>query len=118
MRRERHGHRSRPRGRSERPDLRRPVPRSRSGFIGRRWERTGTEPITAQSALGLRLVLAIVFTPLFIAAAVMFAVWSAHSGPRSTPTPTELAVLAGICAALALGALLDLVTVLRRRRRE
>ena len=97
---------------------REPVPRSRSGFIGRRWERTGTEPVTARSALGLRLLLAAFFAPLFAAAAVLFAVWSAHSGPGSSPTPSQLAALAGLCAALAVFSAADLIVILRRRRRE
>ncbi|WP_258053812.1 DUF6343 family protein, partial [Streptomyces sp. Ru72] len=68
-----HEKRSRPAGGNGPPDTRKPVPRSRSGFIGRRHERTGTEPVTARSALGLRLLLAICYTPLFIAATVLFA---------------------------------------------
>ncbi|MFJ4057626.1 DUF6343 family protein [Streptomyces albogriseolus] len=101
------------------PAVRRePVPRARSGFVGRRWERTGTEPVTARSALGLRLLLSAFFTPLFVAAAVLFAVWSVQSGPGSSPTSSQLAVLAGVCAALAVFSAADLIVVLRRRRRE
>ncbi|WP_432197138.1 hypothetical protein [Streptomyces sp. bgisy027] len=48
---------------------REPVGRARSGMIGRRFPRTGTEPVTAQSSLGLRLLLAGIFVPVFIAAA-------------------------------------------------
>ncbi|MER7900771.1 DUF6343 family protein [Streptomyces sp. NPDC096046] len=97
---------------------RKPVPRSRSGFIGRRWERTGTEPLTARSALGLRLLLSALFTPLFVAAAVLFAAWSARSGPGSSPTSSQWAGLAGLCAALAVFSATDLIIILRRRRRE
>ncbi|MEU1852439.1 DUF6343 family protein [Streptomyces sp. NPDC019990] len=109
--------RSRPQNRNA-PDTRRPVPRSRSGFIGRHYPRSGTEPVTARSALGLRLLLAICFTPLFVAATVLFAVWSTRSGPGSSPTSSQLAGIAGACGALALISAVDLVVILRRRRRE
>ena len=56
--------------------------------------------------------------PLFVAAAVLFAVWSVQSEPGSSPTSSQLAVLAGVCAALAVFAAADLIVVLRRRRRE
>ncbi|MGW0732372.1 DUF6343 family protein [Streptomyces sp. NPDC002851] len=94
------------------------MPRSRSGFIGRRSERTGTEPVKAQSALGLRLLLSVCFTPLFIAAAALFALWSTRTGQGSSPTPSELASLAGVCAALAVLSAVDLAVVVRRRWRE
>ncbi|WP_078947570.1 DUF6343 family protein [Streptomyces griseus] len=95
-----------------------PLPRSRSGFIGRRFERTGTEPVTARSSLGLRLLLAICYTPLFIAASALFAVWSSQSTPGSSPTSSQLAALSGVCGALALISAVDLVVILRRRRSE
>jgi hypothetical protein len=97
---------------------RQPVPRARSGVIGRRSPRTGTEPVTAQSAVRLRLMLGGIFLPLFVAAAVVFGVWSAHSGPGDSPGPGVLATLSGVCAALALVAALDLLAVVRRLRRE
>ncbi|MDX3611248.1 DUF6343 family protein [Streptomyces europaeiscabiei] len=109
---------SRPQNGARPSDSHTPLPRSRSDFIGRRFERTGTEPVTARSALGLRLLLAICFTPVFIAASLLFAVWSTHSGRGSSPTSTQLAVLAGVCAALAVIAAVDLVVILRRRRSE
>jgi hypothetical protein len=52
-------------------------------------------------------LLSICFTPLFIAASVLFAVWSTHSRPGSSPTSSQLAVLAGVCAALAVIAAVD-----------
>jgi hypothetical protein len=94
------------------------VPRSRSGLIDRRWERTGTEPVTARSALRLRLLLSVCFVPLFTAAAVLFALWSAYSGAGSSPTSSELAGLAALCGVLTVFSAVDLVVVLRRRRRE
>ncbi|MFP1624703.1 DUF6343 family protein [Streptomyces sp. 5K101] len=113
-----HVHRSRSQRRGGPAAAREPAPRSRSGFIGRRWERTGTEPVTARSALGLRLLLSACFMPLFVAAAVLFAIWSTRSKPGSTPTSSELALLAGLCAVLAVLAAVDLTVILRRRRRE
>ncbi|MFI2205615.1 DUF6343 family protein [Streptomyces sp. NPDC020192] len=91
---------------------------SRSKTGERSAERSGTEPVTARSALGLRLLLSVCFAPLFVAAAVLFAVWSAHSGPGSSPTSSQLASLAGVCAALTVFSVADAAVVLRRRRRE
>ncbi|MCT2591676.1 DUF6343 family protein [Streptomyces sp. N2-109] len=95
-----------------------PVPRSRSGVIGRRWERTGTEPVTARSALRVRYILSLIFVPLFVAGAVVFWYWMSQSGPSDAPSEGSLRLLALVCSALALFALADLAVVLRRRRRE
>lgn len=95
-----------------------PVPRSRSGVVGRYFERTGDEPVTAQSALGLRLVLSTVFLPLFLAGTALFAYWTSRSGEGDTPSRDSLWTLTLICAGLALFACLDLAVVLLRRRRE
>ncbi|MDT3396851.1 DUF6343 family protein [Streptomyces sp. B1866] len=94
------------------------MPRSRSGALGRRRERTGTEPATAQSALGLRLLLSLVAVPLFAAGTVLLAVWAASSDAGSSPSATDLAVLAAACGLLTLLAVGDLAVVLRRRSRE
>ena len=94
------------------------VPRSRSGLAGRRWERTGTEPVTARSALGLRLILSSVFVPLFLAGTALFWYWTERSGPQDVPSSGSLRVLAILCAVLAFLALVDLGVVLLRRRRE
>ncbi|MGX4689038.1 DUF6343 family protein [Streptomyces sp. JNUCC 63] len=80
--------------------------------------RTGTEPRTARSPLRLRLLLASVFFPLFIAGTVLFATWSAGSTPNDSPSDTVLATLSGICAALALTAVVDLAIVIRRLQAE
>lgn len=95
-----------------------PVPRSRSGMVGRHWPRSGTEPITARSALGVRLVLSLVFTPLFLAAAAVFAGWASVTGERESPSRDSLWSLTQICLVLFLLAAVDLFVVLRRRRRE
>lgn len=79
--------------------------------------RTGTEPVTARSPLGLRLVLSAVYVPVFLVATVGFAIWAAHSDPGSSPTGTVLSILAGGCAVLTVVAAADLLVVLRRRRR-
>lgn len=73
--------------------------------------------MTARSDLWLRTVLSSVGVPLFAAAAALFAWWAVSSGPHSSPSDRLLSVLAGVCAALALGAAVDLL-VLRRRRAQ
>ncbi|RKN37892.1 DUF6343 family protein [Streptomyces hoynatensis] len=86
-----------------------------------RHARTGSEPVTAFSALRLRLVLSVIFTPLFAAAAVLFAIWAALSDPGDRPTSAELVWITVGFGLLTLIALTDLVVVarrLRRRRRE
>ena len=95
-----------------------PVPRSRSGTVGRHRERTGTEPATARSALGLRLLLSAVFLPVFLTATALFSYWALASGPQDVPSSGSLRVLAIACAVLSALALADLLAVLRRRRRE
>ncbi|MBL3666637.1 hypothetical protein JL475_11665 [Streptomyces sp. M2CJ-2] len=96
----------------------REAPRTRSGAIGRRRPRTGTEPVTARSPLRLRLLLAGAFLPLFTAAAVFFGLWAAESGPGDGPGRGELVVITVACGALALSAAVDLWVVIRRLRRE
>lgn len=93
-------------------------PYARHRPYGRRNPRTGTEPTTARSALGLRALLAAIYTPLFLAGAVLFAVWAYRSHEGSSPSPEALAALAIICAVMALLALADLTVVQRRRHRE
>lgn len=95
-----------------------PVPRSRSGFVGRRYERTGTEPVTARSALGLRLALVGLFAPLFVLGTVLFAALAAGAAPGDSPDRGTFVWLAVLCAVLALIAMLDLWVIMRRRRRE
>lgn len=95
-----------------RPDS--PGPPS-GGARGRRLP-AGDEPLTARSALGIRLILGVVFIPLFAAAAALFAQVSAGAAAHGSPSPGEWASLSGICAALALFAAVDLTVVLRRRR--
>lgn len=84
-----------------------------------RWplERTGTEPITARSPLGIRLLLSGLFLPLFLAATVGFGYWTSQAGPRDVPGEGSLRTLTVIFAVLTLFALVDLVIVLRRRAR-
>lgn len=103
--------------RDEDPDTTtREAPRARSGVIGRRWPRTGTEPVTARSPL--RLLLAGAFLPLFTAAAVLFGLWAAESGPGDSPGRGALVVLTVVCGVFALSAAVDLWVVIRRLRRE
>ncbi|MCZ9347587.1 hypothetical protein NGM37_58850 [Streptomyces sp. TRM76130] len=95
-----------------------PARRRRSGLTGRRFPRTGTEPVTARSPLGLRLLLSGLFLPVFGGAAVLFGVWAAGSGPDDSPDPGVLTALAAVCATLALFAVIDLLVVMRKLRRE
>ncbi|MDK1471990.1 DUF6343 family protein [Streptomyces sp. 549] len=92
---------------------RRPDP-DREGILGRLLPRTGTEPVTARSPLRIRLILALMFTPLFVAGALLFWMWSGQAGPGDTPHPDSLRTLAWISTALAVFALVDLFVVLRR----
>ncbi|MDT0614670.1 DUF6343 family protein [Streptomyces lancefieldiae] len=95
-----------------------PAPRARSGAVGRRFPRTGTEPVTARSPLRMRLLLSAVFLPLFLAGAAFFGVWAADAGPGDSPGRGTLVTLAAVCAAFALLAAADLMVVTRRLRRE
>ncbi|MBB1252934.1 DUF6343 family protein [Streptomyces alkaliterrae] len=99
----------------DRPSGRRPGPDpDREGILGRLLPRTGTEPLTARSALRLRLILSVLFAPLFVAGAVLFWIWSGRAGPQDVPSADSLRVLAWISTALAVFAVLDLLVVLRR----
>lgn len=84
----------------------------------RYWPRAGDEPITARSALGVRLVLAVLFTPLFLAGTALFWYWATQAGPGDVPGVDSLRSLTAICAGLSLFALTDLIVVLRRRRKR
>ncbi|WP_162793075.1 DUF6343 family protein [Streptomyces globosus] len=96
----------------------RPVPRSRSGIIGRHFERTGTEPATAQSAVGLRIILVVAALALFALAAAALGLWAGSASPEASPGQTELTGMAIACGVLCLIAVLNLVFLLRRRARE
>ncbi|MDQ0994636.1 DUF6343 family protein [Streptomyces sp. V3I7] len=100
------------------PDDAAGVPRSRSGVVGHRRERTGAEPVTARSALELRLVLGVAGLLLLLLGTALFALWASVSGAQDSPTPGELGTLAALCGALALLTVVDLVIVIRRRARE
>ncbi|MEU3556613.1 DUF6343 family protein [Streptomyces fragilis] len=83
----------------------------------RRSRRSGTEPVTARSALGLRLLLSAVFLPVFVALTVLFALWAADAGPGESPDRGMLVAFTVVCALVALLAAVDLLVVLRRRGR-
>ena len=98
---------------------RRTRPRTRGEALERHWSRArGTEPVTARSALRIRLVLASVFTPFFAAGTALFWYWMTQSGPGDVPDAGSLRTLTVICGALTLFSLVDLTVVLLRRRRE
>lgn len=81
-----------------------------------RIDRRATEPVNARSAVGLRMLLSACYAPVFLAGAALFALWSVLSGPGSTPSDLVLAVLSGVCAALAAAALTDVAVLVHRRR--
>lgn len=87
----------------------------REGRTPRR-DRPGTEPSTARSALGLRLLLSSVFVPVFLAGTALFWYWMERSDPRDVPSSGSLRVLTILCAVAAFLAVVDLVVVLLRRR--
>lgn len=95
-----------------------PARRSHHGATGRRARRSGTEPVTARSPLGLRLLLSGFFLPLFVAATVLFALWAADSDAGDSPGRGPLVGITVACAVLALIAAVDVLVVLRRRRSE
>lgn len=80
--------------------------------------RTGTEPVTARSALTPRLVLSLVALPVFVAGTVLFAIWAGTSGPLDSPGPAVLVALAVVCGVLALVAAVDLLVIGRRFSHE
>ncbi|MGH3309228.1 MAG: DUF6343 family protein [Streptomyces sp.] len=90
-----------------------------SGPLERHWSRThsGSEPVTARSALRVRLILATLFTPLFLAATGLFWYWMTQTGPGDAPGVGSLRTLTLICAGLALFSVVDLTVVLLRRKR-
>ncbi|MER5476922.1 DUF6343 family protein [Streptomyces sp. NPDC002734] len=98
------------------PGGRRPGPQDPRRPAGRRRRRSGTEPVTARSALGLRLLLSAVFLPVFVALTVFFALWAADAGPGENPDRGTLVAFTAVCALVALLAAADLLVVLRRRR--
>ncbi|GFH38168.1 DUF6343 family protein [Streptomyces pacificus] len=76
--------------------------------------RTGTEPVTARSALALRLVLSLAALPVFAAGTGLFAAWAGASGPGDSPDPSVLVALAVACGVLVLVAAVDLLVLGRR----
>nr|WP_086730463.1 DUF6343 family protein [Streptomyces carpinensis] len=92
--------------------------RASSGAIGRRVPRTGTEPATAQSPLGLRLLLAAIFLPVFCGAAAFFGLWAANWSTGSSPGRGVIITLGAVCVVLAAMTAVDLTVVVRRLRRE
>ncbi|OEU92247.1 hypothetical protein DB35_07555 [Streptomyces abyssalis] len=68
--------------------------------------------------MGVRLILAVIFTPLFLAGTALLGFWLTQTGPGDVPDTESLRSLTAICAGLSLFALTDLVILLRRRRRR
>ncbi|NEC11642.1 hypothetical protein G3I34_04825 [Streptomyces sp. SID8014] len=93
------------------------MPQHPPGQPGPTGGRTGTEPVLARSALGLRLVISSVAVPLFAAVTVLLSIWASNSSETDTPSGTSLTVIAAVFGVLTLIALVDLVIVVRRRSR-
>lgn len=74
--------------------------------------------MTARSALGVRLILSLLFIPVFLAGTALFWYWAVNSGPRDVPSSDSLRTLTLVCAVLAVLAVIDLLVVVTRRRRE
>ncbi|WP_328535396.1 DUF6343 family protein [Streptomyces sp. NBC_00344] len=87
-------------------------------MFGRKLERTGTEPLSAYSALGLRLVLSSAALPVFVAGAVLFGLWAAASSPHGSPSSALLAGLAIACGIIAALTAVDLAVIVRRRSQQ
>ncbi|MBL1067083.1 DUF6343 family protein [Streptomyces sp. 7-21] len=83
-----------------------------------RHARTGTEPVTAYSDLRLRLILSLVFVPLFTAGTVLLVLWWASAGPDDDIGRGAIAPAAVVCGVAAVIAIVDLVVVVRRLRRR
>ncbi|MGP3968854.1 DUF6343 family protein [Streptomyces sp. 6N223] len=83
-----------------------------------RWRlrRTGTEPVTAFSDLRLRMLLSVIFTPVFVVATVLLCVWWLNAEPDDPVGRGPLGAAALICAAASVVAVIDLVVVRRRLR--
>ncbi|MFF0383592.1 DUF6343 family protein [Streptomyces sp. NPDC004286] len=95
------------------------LPHSRPGTTGHHHRaRTGTEPVTARSALRLRLVLGVLGLLVFLLGTALFALWAGTVTQRDVPDPTQLTVLSVICGILAVFAAVDLVVVALRLLRE
>ncbi|WP_267244843.1 hypothetical protein [Streptomyces sp. PR69] len=86
-------------------------------MFGRGRSRARAEPVTAQRPLRVRMLLTMVYIPLFAAGAVLFAVWALWSDAGDSPSPGILMALSFICALLALLALGEAVAIQHRRER-
>ncbi|WP_240134574.1 hypothetical protein [Streptomyces sp. MUM 178J] len=86
-------------------------------MFGRGRSHIGAEPMTARNPLRVRLLLAMVYIPVFAAGAVLFGVWGLWSQAGDSPDPGVLMALSFICAVLALLALGEAVGIHHRRER-
>lgn len=78
--------------------------------------RRGTEPATARSALRVRMILAALFAPIFLAGTGALWFWTTQTGPGDVPDRGSLWALTLVCLAVSVFAVLDLVVVIFRRR--
>lgn len=76
-----------------------------------RTEPSGTEPTRAKSARDLRLLLCMIYAPVFLIGAGLLAWWASDAGPDGT---NALSLLAGVCAVLFVVAAANAAVLLRR----
>lgn len=81
----------------------------------KRSDRSGSEPTTARSDLNLRILLSVIFSPLFAGATAGLATAAIVGSPKHHSLYAVLATAFGI---LTLTALLDLTILTRRTRRR
>jgi hypothetical protein len=81
-----------------------------------RLRRTGTEPVTAFSDLRLRLLLSVIFAPVFVVATLLLGVWWLNAGPDDPVGRGPIGVAALICAVVSVVAVIDLAVVRHRLR--
>lgn len=79
--------------------------------------RTGSEPLTAYSDLRLRLILSLIFIPLYAVGTLLLTVWWVNAEPGGDISPGAIGWAALICGVVAVIAIVDLVLILRRLRR-
>ncbi|MFE2554084.1 DUF6343 family protein [Streptomyces sp. NPDC059355] len=82
-----------------------------------RWRHDGSEPQWARSDLRLRRLLSLWAIPVFVVGAVLFAVLASQTAAHADPSRTLYVVLAAVCFAVAVIAIIGL-RVIRHRARE
>ncbi|MFI5672946.1 DUF6343 family protein [Streptomyces sp. NPDC051704] len=82
-----------------------------------RWRQDGSEPQWARSDLRLRRLLSLWATPVFVVGGALFAVLASQATAQADPPRSLYLVLAVVCFAVAVVAIIDL-QVIRHHARE